>query len=261
VFEKVAAAQTVRPPWLRPWGVSAAAAAHAAFALSVASIPLPPEDPPRTVESATFLVLQQAARAPDPPTRLAAAAPRASAGSPGSEGGEARPAIADLRLVPPGEADAVPEIAPVPTSFDGAADLRSLAASAVTARGLSAAALLAGSGAGAASVVPAELLAEAPRLVNREYITRLLVRLYPRRLRAAGVQGEVMLTFIIGVDGRVEMRSVKVVETAHPDLTEPTLHALSVMRFRPARVEREPVRVRANLPVRWVLYGALAQAR
>jgi TonB family protein len=264
VFEKVAAAQTARPPWLRPWGVSASAVAHAAVVLAVASIPIPPEDPPATVEAATFLVLMQVPRVPDPLSRLlasAAAAPREPVGQPGAEGGEPRPPIAELRLAPPAEAGAAPEIAPVPTTLDAAADLRSLAGVAGTfSRGMSAAALLEGDGAAETGVISAEVLAEPPRMVNREEITRVLVQLYPRQLRAAGVEGDVMLTFIIGLDGRVEMRSVKVLATAHRDLTAPTLRALSMMRFRPARVDGERVRVRANLPVRWVLERGLAQA-
>lgn len=265
MFEKVAAAQMVRPPWLLPWGVSAAAAAHAAFALAVASIPLPPRPPPRTVEEATFLMLQQVPRTPDAVARLQAGAeapavPREPAG--GGEGGEAHPAVADLRFTFPEEAGAVPEIAPVPGNFDGAADLRSLyATAAAISRGWSGAAVLADGGAADAGVISAELLAEPPRMANQGEITRLLVRLYPWRLRATGVQGDVTLTFIIGLDGRVEMNSVKVVSAAHPDLTEPTLRALAGMRFRPGRLARKPVRVRASLLVRWVLHGhgALAQ--
>jgi TonB family protein len=268
VFEKVAAAHTVRPPWLWHWGVTASTAAHAAVVLAVASIPVPPKPPRPTVEAATFLVLLQAPRAPDTLSRLladaeavATAPPWEPASKPGGEGGEARPSIANLRLAFPGEAGAVPEIALVPTTFNRTADLQSLVAAAGTLpRGLRGRALLVGGGAADAGVISAELLAEPPRMVNGWEITRLLVRLYPRWLQATGVQGDVTLTFVIGRDGRVEMRSVKVVASAHPDLIEPTLRALAVMRFRPARLDGQPVRVRANLPVRWVLHGTLAQA-
>lgn len=261
MFEKAAAVQNARPPWLGPWGVSASAAAHAAIMLGIASIPAPSKDPPRGVETATYLVVLQAPRTPDRMSRLLgseegaqAAAPRAPAKGPAGEGHEARPSVANLRLAFPGEAGAVPEIAPVPATIDGAADLRSLAAAAgAISRGLRSTAVLASGGPADAGAVWAELLAEPPRMVNQGEITRLLVRLYARRLQATGVQGDVTLAFIIGMDGRVEMRSVKVLATAHPELTEPTLRALAVMRFRPARVNGEAVRVRANLPVRWVL--------
>lgn len=263
MFEKVVAARTVRPPWLRPRGVSAAVAAHAAVVLAVTSIPLPPGAPPRTVESATFLVLQQAPGAPDTLSRLLAgaeSAPREPAKGGGGERREARPSVADLRLALLEESRAVPEIAPVPATFDRAADFRSLAAAAGTlSRGLRGTALPAGGDEADAGVIPVELLAEVPRMVNRGEITRLLVRLYPRRLQASGVEGDVMLTFIIGLDGRVEMRSVKVLAIAHPDLAEPTLRALTMMRFRPARLNGELVRVRAKLPVRWVLRGGQAR--
>lgn len=261
MFEKAVAAQTVRPPWLRPWGVSASVGAHAALVLAIAFIPAPPEDPPRGVEAATYLVLLQAPRTPDRMTALLASAEKAAAAAPGKpagwpedDGGKTRPSVANLRLAGAGETAVVPEIAPVPRIIDGAADLRSLAAAAgAVSRGWHGTDLRAGGGTADAGLVWADLLAEPPRMVNQGEITRLLVRLYPRRLRATGVEGSVTLAFIIGMDGRVEMRSVRVVATEHPDLTEPTLRALALMRFRPAQVNGKAVRVRANLPVRWVL--------
>lgn len=268
MFEKVAAAQTVRPPWLRTRGVSASAAAHVAVVMAVASIPVPRGAPPQTVEQTTFLVLSQAPRVPERLAHLLGSGEKAATATPRepargmADKGEARPSVADLRLALAGQAGAVPEIAPVPTTFDHGADQRVLAAAAgELSRGLRGKALLAGGGAEDSGVVSAELLAEPPRMVNYGQITRMLMRLYPHRLRATGVQGDVTVTFIIGVDGRVEMRSAKVLAAAHPDLAGPTLRALALMRFRPARVDGEPVRVRANLPVRWVLHGRLAQAR
>jgi TonB family protein len=268
VFEKAAAAQTPRPPWLRSGGVSASVAAHVAGVLAIAALPARPDPPPRGVEAATYLMLLQVPRAPDrlfdvraDAEKAAAAAPQEPAGTPAGGGGEAGRSVTDLRLAPPGEAGAVPEIAAVPTSFDATSDLRSLTAAAgAISRGWPGTDLLAGGGPGDEVAFWADVLAEPPRMVNKGEITRLLGRLYPRRLRATGVQGNVMLAFIIGRDGRVEMRSVRVVATTHPDFTEPTLHALAMMRFRPARVSGEAVRVRASLPVQWVLSGALARA-
>lgn len=268
MFEKVAGVQTVRPPWLRPWGVSASAAAHVVIVLGVAAIPLPPRDLPRTVEETTFLVLLQAPRVPERLARLLAGTEQAAAATPqepGSglegDGGETGPSVADLRLALAGHPAAVPEIEPVAPAFDRTVEQQALAAAArALSRGPRGRALLGGDAVADSGVVSAELLAEPPRMVNQGEITRLLVRLYPRQLRSMGVQGDVTLTFIIGVDGRVEMRSVKVLSSAHPDLTEPTLRALAAMRFRPARVSGKVVRVRATLPVRWVLQGWIAQA-
>jgi TonB family protein len=272
VFEKVTTARRVRPPWLRPWGVSVAAAAHTAVILGIAAIPVPADSPSQTVETATFLVLLHTPRAPDNLTGLLAdakkatpaapAAPRQPSGGAGSQGPDARPSIENLRLALPGAASPLPRIAPVPVYPDEVAGRRSLAAAAEALhRKLRGAALLESGRAAEADVVAAELLAEPPRMVNKGEITRLLVHLYPFRLRANGVEGDVTLTFIIGRDGRVDMRSVTVLASEHPDLTEPTLRALSMMRFRPARVSGEAVRVRATLPVRWVLNGGLAPVR
>ena len=56
MFEKVGAATSARPQWLRPGCLGMAAAAHVVFAAGIASVPRPRIDPPRSVEVATFLI-------------------------------------------------------------------------------------------------------------------------------------------------------------------------------------------------------------
>lgn len=65
---------------------------------------------------------------------------------------------------------------------------------------------------------------------------------YPERLRASGVSGNVMVRFIVGPNGRVEMGSVKVLDSPHDDFTSAVKDALKRMRYRPAEVRGTKVR-------------------
>lgn len=72
---------------------------------------------------------------------------------------------------------------------------------------------------------------------------------YPELLRQAGIQGRVMLQAIVDTTGRVEPKSVKIMQSSHPEFDQPSrtwiLHAL----FRPARVHGRAVRVLVEVPV------------
>lgn len=70
---------------------------------------------------------------------------------------------------------------------------------------------------------------EAPELISQPYPR------YPDGLRRAGVSGQVQLQFIVGIDGRVDEGSVRVVVSAHPGFTLAAFQALRESRFRPAR--------------------------
>nr|MBA3890565.1 energy transducer TonB [Gemmatimonadaceae bacterium] len=65
---------------------------------------------------------------------------------------------------------------------------------------------------------------------------------YPDRLRAANVSGTVMMRFIVGANGRVEMSSVKVLDSPHDEFTAAVKDALRSMRFRAAEVRGTKVR-------------------
>jgi len=76
---------------------------------------------------------------------------------------------------------------------------------------------------------------------------------YPALLQQAGIQGRVMVQFIIDTAGRVEPSSLKVLESPNPGFDSPSrgyiLHAV----FRPVRVHGRPVRVLVTLPVLYQL--------
>lgn len=65
---------------------------------------------------------------------------------------------------------------------------------------------------------------------------------YPESLRASGVTGTVIMRFVVGPNGRVEMGSVKVVDSPNDQFTEAVKTALRRMRFRPAEVRGTKVR-------------------
>lgn len=291
MFEKVGAATSARQRWLQPGWLAMAAAAHVVFVAGIASIPRPRISPPRSVEVATFLVQFQADRAPAIPARAHASAGKAvavamrqpNAGTGDERGSVLRPRVAPQRTVPtgftapgappelvpaPAPALPLPETVPVPTPADPAADIRALVllGNALDGDPRPRVMGLTRPGAGGvsggesgldaepgANVVDAEMLAELPRMLNARELARRLTRLYPARLRNRGVQGQVAVSFIIGLDGRVEQPSVRVLAADHPGLVAPSLRALQLMRFRPAKLNGEPVRVRASLPIRWEL--------
>lgn len=65
---------------------------------------------------------------------------------------------------------------------------------------------------------------------------------YPESLRASGVTGTVLMQFVVGPNGRVEMGTVKVLDSPNEQFTNAVKTALRRMRFRPAEVRGTKVR-------------------
>ena len=77
---------------------------------------------------------------------------------------------------------------------------------------------------------------------------------YPERCEKEGVQGRVILEFIVEKDGSIG--DVKVLRSADPDLDAEAVRVCrSMPRFKPARDAQteEPIRVRYTLPVNFKL--------
>lgn len=104
------------------------------------------------------------------------------------------------------------------------------------------------------SVATFELSAveEAPRPTNTTEFRQALDRLYPPLLRDAGVTGTVHVHIRVLEDGRVDPGSVTVINSTHEMFNDPTIRAVRVLRFRPARASGQPVRVWVELPVQWI---------
>jgi periplasmic protein TonB len=91
---------------------------------------------------------------------------------------------------------------------------------------------------------------------ERPAILAAVPPVYPALLRDAGVQGRVVMQFIVDTVGRVEPASIKVLESPNPGFDGPSRNYLLHAVFRPARVHGRPVRVLVSLPV---LYQLTAQ--
>jgi periplasmic protein TonB len=76
---------------------------------------------------------------------------------------------------------------------------------------------------------------------------------YPRTARSDGIEGLVLVRVIIGVDGRIEPGSTRVVRSV-PALDEAAMSAVSQWRFSPALGHQgRPVRVIVEIPVEFSL--------
>lgn len=91
-------------------------------------------------------------------------------------------------------------------------------------------------------------------LSNQSHVVRVMERLYPSDLKASSTEGSVRLQFAVTADGRVDMSTVQVLATTHPQFTEATLKALKDFRFTPARKGNHNVRMLTMLPIEWKLH-------
>jgi len=71
---------------------------------------------------------------------------------------------------------------------------------------------------------------------------------YPDVLRRAGVEGEVLVQFVVGPDGRADVGSLKVLKQSHELFTQSVRNALPMMRFNAAKVGGRPVRQLVQAP-------------
>jgi TonB family protein len=75
---------------------------------------------------------------------------------------------------------------------------------------------------------------------------------YPPEAEAAGVQGSVVLSIVIGEDG--EVREARIVEPGpHPGFGPAALHAVTQFRFRPAEIDGKPTAVEISYRYDFVL--------
>ena len=92
-------------------------------------------------------------------------------------------------------------------------------------------------------------LDETPELRNRRDVERVAQRSYPPFLRGAGVSADVIVSFIIDEDGRVEPESIQIVNDVQPAFADAARVVAERMRFKPGRIRGEPVRTRAQVPI------------
>ncbi len=78
---------------------------------------------------------------------------------------------------------------------------------------------------------------------------------YPETLRHQRLEGRVEVEFVVDERGRVDMRTVKVIESTHDLFTAAVQRALGGMRFSPAKMNGTPVRQYVRLPVVFKFQG------
>ncbi|HEX6749478.1 MAG TPA: energy transducer TonB [Longimicrobium sp.] len=268
MFEKVTQQRADRRAFLRLHGFSAAVAAHAACALGITTLSLAAPAAEQTVETATYLLLQAPVTLPVPPIasangarRTATPRPRGRRDAPQQPADAAREMaerlVQRLERALPAPSVTVDALPPPGPELD-ASLLRGLGE--VGAKEMAGEAVAGGFASeddgGGAPLVNSEVLANPPQIVNRNTVARVMGEDYPGWLMDRGVEGQVVVAFIIGVDGRAEMNHVQVLSASHRDFIPAAMRGLRRMRFRPAELDGRRVRVRVSLPLVWLLPGA-----
>ena len=84
---------------------------------------------------------------------------------------------------------------------------------------------------------------EPPQMMYNAYL------IYPDHLRIAGIQGRVVVQAVVDKNGRVESRSVRVIETADQGFNECVTSFVRHATFRPGSIDGRAVRVRVSVPI------------
>ncbi len=75
---------------------------------------------------------------------------------------------------------------------------------------------------------------------------------YPKRSRNRGIQGKVMVRFVIEEDGRLS--NIRVIESVNEELDAEAVRVIKMMpRWEPGKQDGENVRVTYNLPIKFTL--------
>jgi TonB family protein len=76
---------------------------------------------------------------------------------------------------------------------------------------------------------------------------------YPPIAERMGLEGRVLLRFVIDTTGRVDKSSIEVLETTEEQFTSPARESVARAKFQPARLSGNPVRQLAEESVRFVV--------
>lgn len=87
--------------------------------------------------------------------------------------------------------------------------------------------------------------------IARPQFTSQMFPTYPEAARWRGIEGVVVVDYIIGKDGKV--RDVKILEEAHPLLGKAAVAAVMRWRFRPTIINGEPIEVIHKLAINFSL--------
>jgi TonB family protein len=76
---------------------------------------------------------------------------------------------------------------------------------------------------------------------------------HPDILRKAGIEGRVLLAFVVDTNGTVDSTTVSVISTSHVLFERPARTAIVTCRFRPGRSGGHAVRMHMQQPINFVL--------
>ncbi len=95
------------------------------------------------------------------------------------------------------------------------------------------------------AVVSAADLEQPPQLVAQSCAAPV----YPPMLRAARVEGRVLIQAVVDTLGRVEPGSLEILQTGHSQFNDAARRSVVSCRFRPAMAGGRPVRARVHVPI------------
>ena len=72
--------------------------------------------------------------------------------------------------------------------------------------------------------------------------------IYPEMLRQSGIQGRVLVQFVVDTMGKAEVSTIRIIQTPNPGFNEVVRTAVVRSQFRPGRVRGRAVRVLTELP-------------
>jgi protein TonB len=101
---------------------------------------------------------------------------------------------------------------------------------------------------GAGSILDERMVDRAPRLLGRAIEPH-----YPAMLRDAGIQGRVVVQFVVDTLGRAEQGELQVMESPHAQLTEAVRAVLGRYRFSVGESAGRKVRTRVQMPFDFTL--------
>jgi len=102
---------------------------------------------------------------------------------------------------------------------------------------------------GGTGVVTDQPYMEAVVEERPEPITGTCIQHYPDILRTAGIEGTVMMEFIIDTLGRAERNSIRVVRSPQPGFEQDARATVQSCRYHPGRIAGRAVRVRVQQPI------------
>lgn len=107
-------------------------------------------------------------------------------------------------------------------------------------------------GLSAQDVYDVSQLTDKPSIASPMAAQRAIQRAYPESLHAAGVEGKVILQFVVTPDGTVDASTIVVQSTENAKLADAAKAAIARIEFVPGAVDGATVATRVVFPISFV---------